>query len=683
MRRFTATGGLLSVTLLFAPISAVSAQEQVGGRTVYAAAFFEQFAPTTALQLVQRVPGFRLEDTDQEVRGFGQAAGNVVINGERPSSKAETLETILGRIPAARVLRVEVGPGDGFGAELAGKPQVLNLVLTDDSGVAGTAELRLRRPFQGKLRADGKASTLVKRGKSTFNIALNYNNDEITDYGPDVVTKLPSGEVVERRDKYNATHDPEGNIGLAWAFDDGPDKRVNLHVNATKARFQLWQTNHVVPANGVERDDALEQDFRGRRIEVGGDISRPLGDGSIKFIGLAQRTWRDRGELLLNGVDVGILGGFSQFQNSDEAESVARLVWSRPSKDGWSIEAGGEVVLNRLDSEVDFAGIEAGGNKVPVPLPLANALVREVRVEPFVNVGKVLATGLRLDMGLTFERSKLTVSGDAEAERTLSFLKPKASLDWRTGKWQLQAKVERTVNQLNFGDFISLAELTSDRVNGGNSGLVPQSAWEFLVTAERHFWGSGVIRGELGMNFVSDVQDRIPVEDGLDAPGNIGRGTMKIARLNVDVPLSDLGIKGGRATMKLSIVDTDVTDPYTLSGRHFTGYTLTVFDVGFRQDLKSFAWGFDAYSNDGATQFRRNEEDYNYRANPFVEAFVEWRPDARTTLTLRAENLMDVKFYRKRTFFDPDRSTQTAHLEEFRQRQEHITPSLTLKRTFG
>ena len=46
------------------------------------------------------------------MRGFGQAAGNVVINGERPSSKSDNLATILGRIPAARVLRVEVGPGD-------------------------------------------------------------------------------------------------------------------------------------------------------------------------------------------------------------------------------------------------------------------------------------------------------------------------------------------------------------------------------------------------------------------------------------------------------------------------------------------------------------------------------------------------------------------------------------------
>lgn len=683
MSVFASWGGFLPVVLV-AISSAAVAQERLEGRTLYQAAFFQQFAPTTALQVVERVPGFRLEDIDQDVRGFGQAAGNVVINGERPSAKSESLETILMRIPASRVLRVEVGPGDGFGAEFAGKPQVLNLVLTEDAGVAGTGEVRFRQPSSGKLRVDGNGSTLMKRGKSTFNVALDYNNDELTDYGPDVVTRLPGGEVVETRDKFNSTHDPEGSVALGWAFDDGLNRKANLHFNYSKARFQLWQDNEVTPALGPVRDDTLEQDFRAREFEVGGDVTRPLGSGSIKLIMVATRTNRDREESVVNGRGDAIVGGFYQLQNTSEAESVARIVWSRPATSGgWSVEAGGEAVLNRLDSSVDLFEIEAGGGEVPIDLPLADAVVREIRVEPFVNLGRVLATGLRADLGLTFERSELTVSGDADAERTLSFWKPKASIDWRTGRWQLQAKVERTVNQLDFGDFISLAELTNDRLNGGNADLVPQSAWEFLVSAERPFLGSGVIRGELGVNFVQQVQDRVPVEDGLDAPGNLGSGTMKIARLNIDAPLTRMGIKGGRATFRLSVVDTDVTDPYTLSGRHFTDYTLWVLDVGFRQDLKSFAWGFDTYSNSGSTQFRRGEEDRNWRQNPFVEAFAEYRPDARTTVTLRVENLLNVNFYRGRTFYAPDRSNPEPYLYEARRRKEPPTPSLTVKRTFG
>src|ERR1051325_9214832 len=99
--------------------------------TVYDAAFFAQYAPRTALDIVQHTPGFTLDlgatqtvTGTVDVRGFAGTAGNVVINGARPSTKAETLDTLLARIPASRVKKVEVGPGDLYGADYSSKTQV-------------------------------------------------------------------------------------------------------------------------------------------------------------------------------------------------------------------------------------------------------------------------------------------------------------------------------------------------------------------------------------------------------------------------------------------------------------------------------------------------------------------------------------------------------------------------------
>src|SRR3954470_17902994 len=109
--------------------------------TVYDAAFFAQYAPRTALDIAQRVPGFTLDlgnnqsANGQDVRGFAGTAGNVVFNGARPSTKAETLDTTLSRIPAQRVIRVEVGPGDLYGSDYAGKSQVLNVVMSQAAGI--------------------------------------------------------------------------------------------------------------------------------------------------------------------------------------------------------------------------------------------------------------------------------------------------------------------------------------------------------------------------------------------------------------------------------------------------------------------------------------------------------------------------------------------------------------------
>ena len=147
-----AASGALALVLAASPALAQTAvgeepaPAQPGSRTtVYDSAFFAQFAPSNALDIVRRVPGFNLEQGNDEVRGFAGAAGNVVFNGARPSSKSDSLETILMRIPARRVIRVEVGPGDLYGSDYAGKSQVLNVILSAEGGIDGNVTLKAAR----------------------------------------------------------------------------------------------------------------------------------------------------------------------------------------------------------------------------------------------------------------------------------------------------------------------------------------------------------------------------------------------------------------------------------------------------------------------------------------------------------------------------------------------------------
>ena len=114
------------------------------GTTVYDAGYFAPFAPRTAYDIAQHVPGFQLDlgstqgvNGSVDVRGFAGTAGNVVINGSRPSTKSETLDVTLQRIPAQRVVRVEVSSGDLYGSDYAGKSQVLNVVMSDAGGWTG------------------------------------------------------------------------------------------------------------------------------------------------------------------------------------------------------------------------------------------------------------------------------------------------------------------------------------------------------------------------------------------------------------------------------------------------------------------------------------------------------------------------------------------------------------------
>lgn len=668
---------------------AVAAAQPAGtplanGRTSYDAPYFTQYAPSTALQIVQRVPGFALEETNQDVRGFGGAAGNVVINGQRPSSKSEPLTTILSRIPANRVLRVEIGPGEAFGAEYSGKPQVLNLILTAAGGVAGTMTAQLRRDFTGQLLPAGSVSALIKRGKSSFNLSAAVVQQRTSDEGTDRITTLPSGAEVEYREKVNHYRQPNGAVSAAWSHDDGPNRTAHLNLRYAADRLRLTQVNTVFPVGGAVRDDRLFQRYDIDSYELGGDITRPLAGGGLKLIALATRRDRDLADLSLNRTPTGVVTGGSAQDVADRLEeTLGRLVWSRPDLDGWTVEAGAEGVINRLRSRVDLFALGAGGVRSRIDLPVDDATVREVRGEAFINAGRPLAPALRLDLGLTYEQSRLTVRGDATAERTLAFWKPKATLDWRPTGWHVQLAVQRTVAQLRFEDFISSAELSNDRVNGGNPDLVPQRAWESLLTVERPILGDGQARLELGYNRISLVQDRVPTPDGFDAPGNLGSGTVFIARPRIDAPLDRFGFKGARLTVSVSYVQARVRDPYSGARRPFSGSSDLFADVSLRQDRGRFAWGVSANGSSDFAIYRRNEVDGFRNAIPLVTAFAEYRPDARTTITLQVGNATDAGVVRDRRFFAPDRRSAAPYLREVRVRDQHVVPVLTLKRNFG
>lgn len=653
------------------------------GRRSYDAAYFATYAPATALQIVERVPGFSIEQVDSTVRGFGGAAGNVVINGQRPSSKSDSLETILARIPASRVLRVEVAPGDLFGAEYSGKSQVLNLITTAAGGLATTLEGTVRRDFTGKFFPEGSVSTLFKRGPSTFNVSLTVENDETSEEGFDRVTTLPEGIETEFRDKTNLISDPNAALAASWAYDGGTNRTAHVNVRAAIDRFALTQSNAVTPLAGPVRDDRLTQRYDLDEYEIGGDVTRPFAGGGLKLIGLATRRFRDNRDLSLNRVEGEVIGGFGQSLNDTLSETLARLVWTR-GVSGWNLETGVEGVINKLDSKVDLFALTPGGGSTPIDLPIDNAVVRESRGEAFINAGRALSPKLRLDLGLTYEVSRLTVSGDAEAERTLQFLKPKLVVDWKPSEnWRGQLSLQRTVAQLQFEDFISNAELSNDRVNGGNADLVPQRAWEALATVEHPILGDGLVRIEAGYNRVSLVQDRVPTPEGFDAPGNLGSGRTLILRNRIEAPLKSLGLKGARLTLYGSLVSTSVRDPYTGLERPFSGNSLFYGEATFRQDLAKFAWGFTLEGGAPSTFYRLDELDENRQGFPYVSAFVEWRPAARTILTFSLDNAVGVAAYRTRTFFAPDRRTPEPFLEEFRQRNRHFIPSLTVKQTFG
>ena len=379
------------------------------------------------------------------------------------------------------------------------------------------------------------------------------------------------------------------------------------------------------------------------------------------------------------------VGGFEQGTESQRNESIGRINWTRANLAGFSFETGAEVSLNSLDYALDLFVLGPDGARDRLDLPIDNATVREVRGEVYAKAGRSLAKDLRVDAGLNVEVSRLKVRGDTRADRSLKFLKPSVTLDWKPGGgWHTQFTVRRTVAQLDFFDFISSAELSNDRVNGGNAELLPQRAWEVRATIDRPLFGTGLVKLDAGYDRISLLQDRILTDEGFDAPGNIGTGTRAFVALAVDAPLDRLGIKGARVKANGQLQRTRVEDPISGDTRNFTGFFPDwQWNIEARRDIGKFAYGMTVGDRDRFSFFRANEVDTNYNSGPYATAFVEYRPSERTTLTFDVDNAFNTQGIRNRLFTFPNRSGPTPSLNEFRERNSHVALGLTFKRTFG
>ena len=683
------------------------ASAQAGRTTVYDAAFFAQYAPRTALDIARRVPGFQLDlgatQNGADVRGFAGTAGNVVINGARPSSKAESLETTLARIPAQRVVKVEVGPGDLFGSDYAGKSQVLNIFLSEAGGIDANVTGSVRRLYTGRLVPDGSASALIRRGASSINLSAGFNNGLGHEEGTDTITCASApecfpgaadGNLLEFRRKFNSYHDFNPYVSGSWALERAADKAIRVNARWSPGQFDLFQRNRVSVTGEPPRDDNLIQDYDNSVFELGGDVTRPLAGGAIKLVALATRRKRNnfdsyiqRDGLISDGAVQN--GGFEQTQIAQRNETIGRVTWSRNgnSLGGFSVELGGEAVLNTLDNTTELLIVEADGSKTPVDLPVDQAKVKETRGELFLNVGRTLSPALRVDVGMRYEFSHLTVSGDATADRRLKFFKPSLTVDWKPGAgWRTQFSIKRTVAQLNFFDFVTVAELSTDRVNAGNENLQPQRAWEFRATAERPILTNGLIKLDLGYDLISMLQDRILICDELDptacfdAPGNIGTGKHAFAKLTVDAPLGMLW-SGLRVKADATIRRTRVKDPISGRMRNFSDFFPNwEWNLDVRRDAGAFSYGFSVFDRARFTFFRTDEFDINFNGAPGLNAFVEYRPGPRTSITIDGQHVFGK---RSRKIFIPNRLNPDFAVDEFRERDRHLDFGITIKQSFG
>ncbi len=593
----------------------------------YAPAFFTDFNPQTALDMVNRVPGFSVSGGGGS-RGLAGSLGNVLIDGRRPSSK-NGVDTLLSRLPAASITEIQLIRAPIPGIDMAGQEQVVNVITSQSGRWTGAWEARARIFENERIVPVGEISATRATANGSLTLAIDLaghaegNNVEREFFLADE-TFLGSETERNQRGFYDLTP------SLAWQrnFEAGHALRVDSRAWAW--HFRNTRNGTSFDANGLESGfDAAQSRTEAWGTETTVDYDHVFsGAWAGKLTGLQRYESKDESDFF-DFFDA--TGAFASRVDIIEAEtsgeSVLRGEMRRASGEASSLTLALEGAFNFLDGSVDITE-DDGTGPVAIALPVSNTRVEERRVDASAQQIWRPTADLTLDATAAFEFSEITQTGDAEQERTFTFFKPAFNAIWTPNDAdQLKLSLVRSVGQLSFGEFVSSVNVNDDTTNLGNPDLEPERTWRLQADWERRFWQEGTVRLLVRHEWVEAVADVVPVGVSSDGPGNLGDGTRLRYQINADIPTDNLGISGGLFSFGAMTRETKVTDPVTGVERRFRNDEDWRFNLNFRQDLPQlgYAWG-TSYNLQGDEDFYRTSRFERVRVpRGNINGFVERR----------------------------------------------------------
>jgi hypothetical protein len=647
-----------------------------GPDPVYPANFYKPFQPQTALDMLERTPGFILSD-GTSVRGFGNAAGNVLIDGQRPTVKGGGITEVLRRIAASRVERVVLLRG-ADAAEAQGQTLVANVVLRADAGGSANASLTMTHTADGILSPTGRVSAARRIAGWQTSIELSgaimrYPNDGA------YLDRDGAGTLAVTREEHTWAKAPEYGLALSTSGAvAGGTLTVNLRLN--KDSYSSRRGIDIFDGAADRSPDAhrdIAYDEKGRSGELGFDWTRRLGSGwTAKLVGLGRMeryiTDEDYVEADYRGVSS---------QREKPTELVARATLTREGDHPVRPEFGAEVAYNRLFSKLDYAE-DNGGGLLPIALANADTRVSEMRGEAFGNLTFKLSGRLNLEAGVAIEFSRIRVTGEAAQQQSLSYLKPSAALVWSpSGATQLRLGLRRTVDQLDFSDFAASVNQADGRPLGGNSGLRPARVTRALVRLD-HRWGKGgAIAVEAYHQWHTGLLGYLVLASGDEALGTIGDARQWGVTVQGTLPLETL-LKGARVTADGTWRGSRIHDPITGRHRVMDDIAARSLTAEFRHDVPALksSWGVNWTAAEQGDVFYTSEI-LRWRDRALWGAYVETTAFAGFKTTLTAKAINGKENSRWRGFYTPSRAGTTSGSEQRTQQQGGVV-SLALARAF-
>ncbi|MEO1658689.1 MAG: hypothetical protein AAFR65_13325 [Pseudomonadota bacterium] len=683
---------------------AAPAQAQDDSRQIFEPSYFERFAPQTAIDMVRRVPGFSIREQGDD-RGLGQGGVNVLINGERVTSKDTDATDVLSRTPVGTVVRIEIADAATLGVTgLTG--QVANVIL-DRSSLSGAWEYQPEFRDGARPRwTNGTLSVSGERGDLNYTIGFDNRSFRGGEQGPEDVFD-GSGNLTEvRQEKFSSRGE---NPSITTSINYPISERTSLAFTGSAALFGVdrWEFSDV--ADVSSRDTLRAEDEWNAEGSL--ELSHDVGPGTLKVIAYDrfEHSPLTTRELFDTFGESFVVSEFAQEIN--EGELIGRTEYAFAQKNGVTWEIAGEVAFNFLDSEAVFSE-RGGGSDVFVVSP--DVRVEELREQISLTRGFTMWDKLAVQASAAGEWSMITVISDTSTRvpantagatvvfdegtgtDSRSFTRPKGFVTFAypvSDRFDLRARFERSVGQLSFFDFISNVNLQEQRAQAGNTELVPEQSWDGEIELEAAISEEEKVIFRVSGRLIEDLVDQVPFDvlddsgnavDVIDAVGNLDTATLWEVGLEGTLETDRWGLAGGRIDFNGLYRDTNVEDPTTLETRSISREPDWEYNIQFRHDIPStpYAYGFEFEGVEDVVVYRVDEIAIANIPQPETEFFVEHKDLYGMILRLTVGNLLNVSYEQDRTRWEGRREQTPIDFIEDRERTDGRRFTLTLSGTF-
>jgi hypothetical protein len=642
------------------------------GVRIFETAYFMEFDPVTALDLVQRMPGFNPQQQDGG-RGLAGVRTNILINGKRPPPKGQSIWEQLSSRPYTSVTRLEmINTGARLDIDMQGYNQVVNVILEDersnyyelrtDYRDTGSGDLRQRNEDEAEINGQASIGWLGHE----FNLRGRMRNRNRLE--PSGFVDIDPANPTQRTSTQTGSSQGEESLELNTLLDFG--SRGTLSLSGTYRANDNDSSPFTVDQNG-NATGAISQSFLDDRkgSEISGEYILPLSDRNELMIAFVDSTDIRSNE-----------SGFSadnelltSIRDQESGETAGRIRFTRKSSETLTLRAILSSAFNYFEGSLRL--IENGQ---PVSLDGSNSLVEEDR------------HSMALEADWSFREKWLwrsSISGGTYALNARDVptnkqteVKGMTALSWQPAeRTTITLESRYDIGQLSLNQFLASSNLSSDILQAGAVKLDSERNWENRIQYDQRFADRGVFKMTLGHRILENPIRSVALTDSLVVSQNAFAENLSWFNTNLQYPFARFNMPDLLLEANFNVRSSSTIDPVTQEERPVAWAEPLDWNLGLRKNPgnSQWSWGLNLWKSIYNRDYGVRNTRQQYNSHQW-QAFVQWEPVNGLRLSARMESTRD-EFY-VNEFFSTVRKPglDPAYVSSTRSNRDYA-PSFTLQ----